>query len=213
VKNGLLQVSRRYLSLLSFSYIFYSSQYADSSNYRRESASSNYSHSSTPSLNQQPRMPQDTLNPRVLGRNYAPSPRDSPPLTPPHLPFSNSNRSPSMVSSSPSNTSTGKEGVSTSLSVNYLPTKFSRPHSPGVHARRGKNGGLKTGGGREAFSMHESRMPGANDEDYDGVQTAGGWFGGKGHKPALRWNRFKWILFISNFLVRSQFSCSPLPFI
>lgn len=38
-------------------------------------------------------------------------------------------------------------------------------------------------------------MPGENDEDYDGVDP-----GGKGGK--LRWNRFKWILFGTNTIVR-----------
>lgn len=46
-------------------------------------------------------------------------------------------------------------------------------------------------------------MPGEGDDDYDGVNDA--WFGGKagGHpKHRMRWNRFKWILFLSNVTVR-----------
>jgi len=42
-------------------------------------------------------------------------------------------------------------------------------------------------------------MPGENDVDYDGV--SGGLFGGKegGHTtPRLRWNKFKWTLFVAN---------------
>lgn len=42
-------------------------------------------------------------------------------------------------------------------------------------------------------------MPGANDEDYDGVQ--GAWFGNGPNKPALRWTKFKWIMFAANILL------------
>jgi len=89
-----------------------------------------------------------------------------------------------------------------SLSVNYLPAKF----GAGLVSRKryGKALGVpKQGGGREAFKANEARMPGANDEDYDGVQ--GAWFGHGTKKPALRWTRFKWIMFVANVLVR------PLP--
>lgn len=60
----------------------------------------------------------------------------------------------------------------------------------------------KRGGGREAFKSGEARMPGEQDDDYDGINS--GWFGGKDGgrtKPRMRWNRFKWILFISNIVV------------
>ncbi|TFK38283.1 hypothetical protein BDQ12DRAFT_684281 [Crucibulum laeve] len=92
-----------------------------------------------------------------------------------------------------------------SLSVNYLPTKFSAsPVNPSHPRRRRKKGDPrlpKLGGGAEAFRSGEARMPVAGDEDYDGVQ--GGWFGGgdstgKTRKKKLRWNRFKWALFIAN---------------
>jgi hypothetical protein len=62
----------------------------------------------------------------------------------------------------------------------------------------------KLGGGVEAFKSGEARMPGENDDDYDGVSSS--WFGGRtgGHaKPKLRWNKFKWALFVANVLVRS----------
>ena len=103
-------------------------------------------------------------------------------------------------------------GVSTSLSVNFLPSKFTRPVSPGLHKRKsGKDSkdvlGLpKRGGGREAFRSGEARMPGENDEDYDGVdvknvrQTIFGLTALR--KAGLRWNRFKWILFAANCAVR-----------
>jgi len=44
-------------------------------------------------------------------------------------------------------------------------------------------------------------MPGETDEDYDGVSS--GWFGGDvgKHKKPLRWNKFKWILFVANILL------------
>ena len=135
---------------------------------------------------------------------------DNSDLAPPTRPFgtTNSNRS-SLISLSTSGGS--KPGdISTSLSVNYLPTKFSRPHSPGVHPRRPHSskprqppplGGIR-GGGRDAFRAGENRMPGGDDEDYDGVEVSGWWSkSGKGRKPRLRWNRFKWILFITNTVV------------
>jgi hypothetical protein len=55
----------------------------------------------------------------------------------------------------------------------------------------------KRGGGREAFRPGEARMPGPGDEDYDGVMPRHG----SKTRPRLRWNRFKWVLFLSNSLV------------
>jgi hypothetical protein len=97
-----------------------------------------------------------------------------------------------------------------SLSVNYLPTKFSNrlmSPSPSTRKRKGNKGAAdgivpKRGGGVEAFRSGESRMPAENDEDYDGVSS--GWFGGKGAKPGrsrLRWNKFKWTLFAANVML------------
>ncbi|KAF9239480.1 hypothetical protein BU15DRAFT_88029 [Melanogaster broomeanus] len=88
---------------------------------------------------------------------------------------------------------------SSSLSVNYLPTKFSPSLiSRAVRSRKGKEKAqFPRGGGREAFKIGEARMPEAGDEDYDGV--TGGWFGGKeGAHIRMRWNRFKVALFIAN---------------
>lgn len=90
-----------------------------------------------------------------------------------------------------------------SLSVNYLPSKFPSPSS--VRKRKGGKGVYdsvmpKRGGGREAFRSRESRMPGPSDMDYDGVQ--GGLFGGQQKGPKNRWNPFKWLLFVSNVIVR-----------
>ena len=86
------------------------------------------------------------------------------------------------------------------LSANYVPTKF----GSGLVSRKRHEKELpevhKQGGGREAFKADEARMPGANDEDYDGVQ--GTWFGHGPKKPALRWTKFKWIMFAANVIVR-----------
>jgi len=87
-----------------------------------------------------------------------------------------------------------------SLTINYLPSKFSRPHSPGMYKRRGKvddEDVPKRGGGREAFRQGEARMPGPGDEDYDGVMPSQD---GKA-KPLMRWNHFKWVIFCTNLLL------------
>ncbi|KAJ7775703.1 hypothetical protein DFH07DRAFT_865798 [Mycena maculata] len=57
--------------------------------------------------------------------------------------------------------------------INYLPTKFA--HS--VRRRKGKGrdlGDPKPGGSVDAFRIGESRMPRANDQNYDGVEVGGG---------------------------------------
>lgn len=107
-----------------------------------------------------------------------------------------------------------RTSIPTSLSVNYLPSKFSNTLLAGGMKRR-KGKGMddlhipKRGGGREAFKANESRMPGDGDDDYDGVT-----FGQqKGRKGRLRWNRFKWVLFVANtvvsVLILSPNSCAP----
>lgn len=52
-------------------------------------------------------------------------------------------------------------------------------------------------------------MPGVNDEDYDGVDNVNVFR--KGTYTAMRWNKFKWILFISNVVV-SAYSLVALVF-
>ncbi|KAH7906176.1 hypothetical protein BJ138DRAFT_1094449 [Hygrophoropsis aurantiaca] len=105
-------------------------------------------------------------------------------------------------------------------STNYLPSKFSSAMLvPTAHRRKGakaktpKDSGpthrlrkALGGGGREVFRRDEPRMPVEGDEDYDGVQ--GGIFGGRENEkeggktpPRLRWNGFKWALFIANTLL------------
>jgi len=133
---------------------------------------------------------------------------DMSPLDPPNVPFASPRGS--QASLSPRNDAPlipRHASSNVSLSVNYLPTKFSTAlMTPGVSRRRkNKGGGLmvpKRGGGREAFKSGEARMPGEQDDDYDGINS--GWFGGKDGgrtKPRMRWNRFKWILFVSNILL------------
>jgi hypothetical protein len=94
---------------------------------------------------------------------------------------------------------------SLSLSVNYLPSKFSDAVLYNGLKNRSKvfQPGLKRGRGREAFRSGEARMPRDGDEDYDGLQSS--LFGKEGGRtrPRLRWNRFKWTLFVSNLLVSS----------
>ncbi|KAG8988832.1 hypothetical protein FRB94_000377 [Tulasnella sp. JGI-2019a] len=131
------------------------------------------------------------------------------PLTPPNPPFSigASGRPNSGISiSNASLTPSQKQDNRSSLSINYLPSKFSRPHSPGISYRKantGKKGNVRRGGGREAFAEGEARMPGAGDTDYDGL-AVDGWFQGKSpNLQRLHWNRFKWILIIMNTLLTS----------
>ncbi len=122
-------------------------------------------------------------------------------LVPPNLPFASnvSLASGSLHTNSPY---LGAQS-SLSLSVNYLPTKFSDAVLYNGLKNRGKAFplGPKRGGGREAFRSGEARMPGEGDEDYDGIQGSLFTKEGGRTKPRLRWNRFKWSLFISNFLV------------
>ena len=111
---------------------------------------------------------------------------------------------------------------SVSLTVNYLPTKFSNPTLASTGARRRNRLALgkgrrdsspgagivpKMGGGIEAFRSGESRIGGPGDEDDENEVedgSSGRWFqkgtGKKGHKT-LRWNRFKWALLCSNIVV------------
>jgi hypothetical protein len=77
---------------------------------------------------------------------------------------------------------TGTTATGVSLMVNYLPSKF----SASLVSRKGDKGIelephlRKSGGGVEAFRIGESRMS----------------------DRRLRWNKFKWILFCTNFCVR-----------
>ena len=134
-------------------------------------------------------------------------------LDPPNAPFANTigSNNGSLTRSAASSAlalglNTASPGSDTnSLSVNYFPSKFGRAPSPSLHKRRnGKNDDdpnsnvPKSGGGREAFRSNEARMPAENDDDYDGVDVHRA---GATWTPRLRWNRFKWILFLTNIIV------------
>jgi hypothetical protein len=136
----------------------------------------------------------------------APADRDR--LEPPSRPFASSatnmSASPLLRSNSP-----------VSLTVNYLPSKFSDAVLYNGLRRRNKAASTgpfpKRGGGVAAFRAGEDRVGAEGDDDYDGVQSS--WFGGKQGPPKtrLRWNRFKWLLVVSNTLV--SLCCSrPRPF-
>ena len=167
------------------------------------SADANDSHSRSSSLNSHSPSIQSAANSTrymLAGMN-----NNSSGLDPPTLPYGS--RSGSYRSMSPKNDTPlmDNKGIPTSLSVNYLPSKFSsHVLTGGMKRRKGKGGGdipiPKRGGGREAFRANESRMPGDGDDDYDGVT-----FGQGGRKGRLRWNRFKWVLFISNLVVSNVF--------
>ncbi|ORX33903.1 hypothetical protein BD324DRAFT_584272 [Kockovaella imperatae] len=89
-----------------------------------------------------------------------------------------------------------------SLSVNYVPTKFTKLHAPGEWGNKRVG---KQGGGRDAFSKDASRMGmlGTVDDD-EGVVFQFGRHGlQQKKKPKLRWNRFKWILFCANLVLIS----------
>jgi hypothetical protein len=68
-----------------------------------------------------------------------------------------------------------------SLSVNYLPSKFSEFRNRKLGKYDDEPNLPKTGGGLLAFKINEARMS-----------------QGKGR---LRWNKFKWILFCTNIMV------------
>lgn len=84
-----------------------------------------------------------------------------------------------------------------SLSLNYVPAKFTRLHAPGDYAHR-----RKQGGGRDAFASNAQRMGqvGTVDDD-EGVIFQVSESGLKKKNPKLRWNRFKWVLFLANSVV------------
>ena len=77
----------------------------------------------------------------------------------------------------------------------------------------------KMGGGIDVFRSGEARMGGEGDEDDDEDEEDNGddkryskrWFvrgrklNSQPHNRKLRWNKFKWILFVSNIIVSSSF--------
>jgi hypothetical protein len=100
-----------------------------------------------------------------------------------------------------------------SLSVNYLPSKFSSGVLVGGGEARRRPathdsilGVPKMGGGIDVFKSGEARMGGEGEDD-DVNGTTKRWFvrGRKQNsqplKRKLRWNKFKWILFAANTIV------------
>ena len=77
-----------------------------------------------------------------------------------------------------------------SLSVNYIPSKFSRFRNRKSGKYYSVHGLPKDGGGLQAFKTNEARMP-------------------QEGKGKLKWNKFKWVLFVTNSLV-CFFSFTPL---
>ncbi|KAJ7679402.1 hypothetical protein DFH06DRAFT_1291066 [Mycena polygramma] len=124
-------------------------------------------------------------------------------LEPPSAPFKGGS------SSRPASPS----GSTHSLAANYLPSKFSNSLISRRRGFGGKDGGggagetgiVPRGGGVAAFRTNAARMPGAADEDYDGVDLRRG-----APRPA-RWTRFKVILFVANTLL-SLYSLVALVF-
>jgi len=107
------------------------------------------------------------------------------------------------LSSRRSSVDSGRDGKErpASLSINYVPSKFTKLHSQGDYAHRR----AKTGGGRDAFGRDAQRMGmmGTVDDD-EGVVFQLGKGGLKKKKPKLRWNRFKWVLFVANTVVSAH---------
>ncbi|KAL5522319.1 hypothetical protein ACEPAF_2176 [Sanghuangporus sanghuang] len=137
---------------------------------------------------------------------------DNIPLEPPVVPFAGSRTPASPAGSLRTVTppvSVAHSSTSNSLSGNFLPSKFPAPQS--LYQRKAKgiinsSTQSKQGGGREAFGSKEARMPEEKDDDYDGVDfSRRNW---KASAP-LRWNRFKWTLFWTNFIV-SVYSLTAL---
>jgi len=129
-------------------------------------------------------------------------------LNPPSAPFASSSRPTSSITLNQLDSRKGgdSDAASISLSVNYLPSKFSSGLlSPGPRKRKNaanENRMPKRGGGIDAFRSGEARVAGAGDEDYDGIST--GWLGGSSRAGRrMRWTRFKWILLFANTLVRA----------
>ena len=124
-----------------------------------------------------------------------------PVLAPPIVPYG---RSDSPLGSRRSSQTSLSKDRPNSLSVNYVPAKFTKLHQPGSWQGRNQK---KQGGGRDAFATNASRMGmvGTVDDD-EGTVFALGKGGLKQKKqPKLRWNRFKWVLMLANILVRPMF--------
>lgn len=167
--------------------------------YNRPSYSSPYARAASPAFSDhsvQGSMPQEVAYPDDL----------APPIVPYAGPGLGSRRSSQSSVKTPDSPSKPRPQ---SLSVNYVPAKFTKRHEPGSWAHRR----AKQGGGRDAFAKNAQRMGdlGTVDDD-EGVVFQLGKGGLKAKKkPKLRWNRFKWVLFVANSIVSDVGpSCSML---
>ncbi|KAJ7715207.1 tetraspanin Tsp2, partial [Mycena metata] len=86
-----------------------------------------------------------------------------------------------------------------SLSINYLPSKFSDALAEGGPRRRKRKNAtqpaMARGGGVDAFKRGEARMPEDRDDLHPSA-TRKGWFDRS--ETGSRWTRFKWVLFLFN---------------
>ena len=155
------------------------------------------------SLTRFPSLPSSSTSPQTVAYSET--------LLPPSLPYGASSAASSRRSSSSlTSKNMQSQAVSTSLSVNYVPAKFSKVHEPGRYAHRR----TKSGGGRDAFAKDAQRMGmlGTVDDD-EGVAfevKKGGGLRMKRKRPNLRWNRFKWLLFMANNVVSRRGTGTPL---
>ncbi|KAI9636405.1 uncharacterized protein MKK02DRAFT_25209, partial [Dioszegia hungarica] len=140
----------------------------------------------------------------------------SPPLLHPSLPYASNNsgrsdRPNSNFSSRRSSFASDRPGKGDlkarpiSLSVNYVPAKFTRMHNQGEGGSITMRKRRKQGGGREAFADDAGRMGqmGMVDDD-EGVEykmARGGVRRKGGKRKGLRWNRFKALLFAANTVI------------
>ncbi|KAF7300008.1 Tetraspanin Tsp2 [Mycena kentingensis (nom. inval.)] len=92
--------------------------------------------------------------------------------------------------------------ASSSLSLNYVPTKFSDvlAHGGARRRKRARDGDIRApvmarGGGVDAFRSGEARMADDRD-DLEPYQGRKGWLDRS--DPDSRWTRFKWVLLIFN---------------
>ncbi|ESK92608.1 tetraspanin tsp2 family [Moniliophthora roreri MCA 2997] len=115
--------------------------------------------------------------------------------------------------SSQSSICSRRDTASISLSVDYLSFKFPEALlAPKSQRQRGKAAEPKRGGGIESFRSGGVKMPEEGDEECDGI--SGGCFGGSAATRSgklMKWNEFKWILFIVNALL-SMYSLTALVF-
>ncbi|KAJ7736533.1 hypothetical protein DFH07DRAFT_98885 [Mycena maculata] len=95
-------------------------------------------------------------------------------------------------------TATADHRASTSLSVNFLPAKFSDVLAGGGGARRRRPApqpAMARGGGVDAFRKGEARMPEDRDDLHPSA-TRTDWLDRA--ETGSRWTRFKWVLFVFN---------------